>query len=47
MLILGRCAGMEGIFGTFTRIVLIFMLIAGSAGIHNYLFIKGLNLIDT
>lgn len=47
MLILGRCAGMEGIFGTFTRIVLIFMLIAGSAGIHNYLFIKGLNLTDT
>ncbi len=47
MLILGRCAGMEGGFGTFTRIVLILLLIAGSAGIHNFLFIKNLYLIDT
>ena len=45
--VLAKSAAYPGAFGSFTRIVLVFFILAGGMGMHQYLFYRSLGLFNT
>lgn len=45
--VLAKSAVYPGVFGSFTRIILVFFLLTGGLGMHQYLFYKSLGVFNT
>jgi len=44
---LAKSAAYPGAFGSFTRVILVFFVLAGGMGMHQYLFYKSLGIVNT